>query len=145
MDAIILLILLLIVFLFTCKGKFEKYSLNFPKINKLKCKCDLKSKSKVKEGFADYKNSDKKYPSQLDRIYHIWKPINDVTAESFYENKYSYPFFPENGNDKKISVKSYNSKDYENLGLKNQKVLPKSYKNGFLSSYQYTFGLQYEP
>ena len=98
MDAIILLILLLIVFLFTCKGKFEKYSLNFPKINKLKCKCDLKSKSKVKEGFAEYKNSDKKYPNQLDRIYHIWKPINDVTAESFYENKYSYPFFPENGN-----------------------------------------------
>ena len=143
MDAIILLILLLIVFLFTCKGKFEKYSLNFPKINKLKCKCDLNSK--VKEGFADYKKDNKKYPNQLNRIYNIWKPINDTTAETFYENKYSYPFFPENGDNEKNSLISYNSKDYENIGLKNQKVLPKSYKNGFLPSYKYTFGLQYEP
>ena len=76
MDTIILLILLLIVFLFTCKGKFEKYSLNFPKSNKLKCKCDLKSK--VKEGFAQYDKTEKKYPTQLDRIYHIWKPVNDI-------------------------------------------------------------------
>lgn len=143
MDTIILLILLLIVFLFTCKGKFEKYSLNFPKSNKLKCKCDLKSK--VKEGFAQYDKTKKKYPTQLDRIYHIWKPVNDITAESFYENKYSYPFFPENDSDKSNLVKSSNSKDYDNIGLKNQKVLPKSYKNGFLPSYKYTFGLQYEP
>lgn len=142
MDTSIFLIVLLVIFLFTCKGKFEKYSLNFPKKNKLKCKCDLNSK--VKEGFADYKKDNKKYPNQLNRIYNIWKPINDVTAESFYENKYSYPFFPEDAM-KKDQILSYNSKDYENIGLKNQRILPKSYKNGFLPSYQYTFGLQYEP
>ena len=67
---------------------------------------------------------DKKYPNQLNRIYNIWKPINDTTAETFYENKYSYPFFPEDAM-KKDQILSYNSKDYENIGLKNQKMVIK--------------------
>lgn len=142
MNITVLSIVLLILMLFLCKNKYEKFTLNFPKNKKLKCKCDLDNQQ-INEEFTEYDNKAKKLPNQLDRIYNIYKAVNDVSAESYYENKYSYPILPiKNGKKKVIAA---NSVDYENIGLNTQKILPKEYKNGFLSSHKYNFGLKYQP
>lgn len=139
MNIIVIFIAVLICILFICRENYEKFTLNFPKKNQLKCKCGMNSNV---EGFANYDKSTKKYPNQLDRIYNIYKAVNDVSAEKYYENKYSYPISPELKSDEKF--KAFNNVKYQDIGLSSNNILPDTYENDLVSSYEYSLGIKYE-
>ena len=138
MNIIVILIAVLICILFICRENYEKFTLNFPK-NKLKCKCGMNSNV---EGFANYEKNVKKYPNQLDRIYNIYKAINDVSAEKYYENKYSYPISPESNSENKLEA--FNNINYQDISLNSNGILPDTYENDFVSSHEYSLGIKYE-
>ena len=151
MNTEILISLCIVLLILSFITKKENFKLHFPeqKNKQLKCKCDLnennksnKKKKKNIETFANYDKSEIK-PKKIihNRNYLIYDPPNEVnTAENFYLNLINnYPFTPLKMNN---NITPANNKDYEDIGLSSDNILPKKFID--LESHKFSYGKMYE-
>ena len=150
MNTEILISICIVLLILSFIRKKENFKLYFPEQNnQLKCKCDLdkkyklnKKKKKNIETFANYDRSEVK-PKKIihNRNYLIYDPPNEInTAENFYLNLINnYPSTPLKMDN---NITPANNKDYEDIGLSSDNILPKKFID--LESHKFSYGKMYE-